>query len=127
MQTHSDQYAVRGRRQACGPSTAPVWLSAPSRSTNPCEPLRMLDREACWTQRTVKVPSIPAEAWPSTVHRYGYLPAFLNVTVSLAVLPGLMSGVCFPPILKSCRICPTFLTTKVTLPGFFSDLLESLK
>jgi hypothetical protein len=31
---------------------------------------------------------MPAAASPGTVHRYGYLPFFLKVTTSFAVLPG---------------------------------------
>jgi hypothetical protein len=55
------------------------------------------------------------------------LPFFLKVTTSLAVLPGWISGVCFPLILKSCVTWPMFLKTKVTLPGFAVDLVGSRK
>ena len=30
------------------------------------------------------MPFIPPAAWPGTVHEYAYLPAFLNVTTSVA-------------------------------------------
>src|SRR6266550_6123983 len=53
-------------------------------------------------QRTVKMPFIPEAAWPGTVHMYGNLPFFLKVTTSLVVLPGWISGVLRPLILKSC-------------------------
>ena len=57
----------------------------------------------------------------------GVLALFVNVTTSLAVVPGWISGVCFPSIRKSCWTWPTFLQTNVTLPGFAADLVESLK
>ena len=41
---------------------------------------------------TVSVPFIPAAAWPGTVHRYGYLPAFVNVTLRVSDLPGWSSS-----------------------------------
>ena len=78
-------------------------------------------------QRTVKVPFIPAAACPSTVQRYGYEPCFLNVTATLAVLPGWISPVLLPSIVKSCKTWPTFLNANVTLPGCAMDMLESLK
>jgi hypothetical protein len=52
---------------------------------------------------------------------------FLNVTTSFAVLPGWINGKRLPLILKSCEICPMFLKTNVTLPGFAIDFVESLK
>src|SRR3954452_22285095 len=70
---------------------------------------------------------MPASACPGTVQRYEDLPFFLKVTRSLAVLPGWISGVCLPAILKSCWTWPMFLKTNVTLPGFAADLVESRK
>jgi hypothetical protein len=51
----------------------------------------------------------------------------LKVTVNLVVLPGLISGVFLPLILKSWRIWPTFLKTNVTFPGLAIDFVESRK
>src|SRR4029079_18949370 len=70
---------------------------------------------------------MPASAWPGTVQRCGYLPFFLKVTISLAVLPGWSSGVCLPAMRKSCCTWPMFLKTNVTLPGCAPFLVESLK
>src|SRR4029077_4770092 len=70
---------------------------------------------------------MPASAWPGTVQRYEYLPFFLKVTISLAVLPGWSSGVCLPAMRKSCCTWPMFLKTNVTLPGFAAVLVESRK
>src|SRR5262245_5307231 len=70
---------------------------------------------------------MPAAACPGTVHKYGYTPFFLNVTTSLAVRPGWISGVFLPLISKSCRTWPMLLKTNVTVPGFPSDLLERRK
>src|SRR5437870_13507584 len=47
--------------------------------------------------------------------------------MSLAVLPGPITGVFLPLILKSCATWPAFLKTNVTLPGLAIDLVESLK
>jgi len=55
------------------------------------------------------------------------LPFFLNVTISLDVLPGPITGVFFPLILKSWATWPAFLKTNVTLRGVATDLVESLK
>src|SRR5947209_13867708 len=70
---------------------------------------------------------MPADAWPGTVHRYAYLPAFANLTFSLADFPGWMSAVFFPAILKSWARCPAFVTANTTVPGFAIELFESLK
>src|SRR5581483_4394413 len=69
----------------------------------------------------------PADAWPGTVQRYAYLPAFANLTFSVAVFPGWMSAVFFPAILKSWARCPAFFTAKTTVPGLAIELFESLK
>ena len=55
------------------------------------------------------------------------MPFFLNVTISLDVLPGPITGVFFPLILKSWATWPAFLKTNVTLRGVATDLVESLK
>src|SRR5512132_2821877 len=47
--------------------------------------------------------------------------------MSLDVLPGPITGVFFPLILKSWATWPTFLKTNVTLRGDAIDLVESLK
>src|SRR5579872_6998941 len=60
---------------------------------------------------------MPACAWPGTVHRYGYEPFLVNVTVSVALLPGWTSGLVLPSILKSCATAPTFFRWKVTVPS----------
>jgi hypothetical protein len=46
---------------------------------------------------TFSRPFIPAAAWPGTVHRYSYVPAFATVTVSLADWPGEISAGIFLP------------------------------
>ena len=77
-------------------------------------------------QRTRKLPFIPAAAWPGTVHRYGYFPAFLNVTFSVVLLPGPSSFVFLPAILKSCRMLPLFFTVKTTMAPCLTESFESL-
>jgi hypothetical protein len=58
---------------------------------------------------------------------YGYRPFFVNLTVNLAVFPGLISSVFLPSILKSWDRWPTFLNTNVTVPGRGSVFSDSLK
>src|SRR5581483_9129806 len=70
---------------------------------------------------------MPADAWPGTVQRYAYLPAFANLTFSVAVFPGWMSAVFLPAILKSWARCPAFFTVNTTVPGLAIELFESLK
>src|SRR5512133_1491079 len=48
-------------------------------------------------------------------------PFFLNTTFSDTVLPGLISGVTLPPILKLCPIFPLFVTSKMTVPTGTDD------
>jgi hypothetical protein len=55
----------------------------------------------------------------------GHLSFFLKVTTSFAVLPGWISGVVLPLILKSCNTWPTFAKLNVTLPSF--AIVEGLK
>src|SRR3954453_16909969 len=66
---------------------------------------------------TFSVPFIPAWACPETVHLKETEP-FLSVTFSVADLPGRMSFVFFPPMLKSCGILPLLETVNVTEPAF---------
>ena len=47
--------------------------------------------------------------------------------MSLAVLPGWISGVCLAVDLEVVRHGPTFLKTNVTVPGLAIDFVESLK
>ena len=72
----------------------------------------------------VKVPFMPEAAWPGTVQRYGYLPAFVNLTLSVADLPGLMSGVFLPLILKSCATWPLLSLERLAVPRG-ADRLEA--
>ena len=65
---------------------------------------------------TVSVPFIPAAAWPGSVHMNGNFPAFLKVTLSVAVLPALIDAVFLPAILKSWLIVPLFVTLNVVTP-----------
>src|SRR4029077_18416917 len=58
---------------------------------------------------------------------YPYLPFFVKLTTSFAVLPGWISGVFLPWMLKSCNTWPMFLKTNVTFPGLATDFVESLK
>src|SRR5262245_7144938 len=59
---------------------------------------------------------MPAGAWPGSVQRYGYRPAFLNVTRSVVRLPAAICAVFLPPTLKSCEILPLFTIVKTTVP-----------
>ena len=55
------------------------------------------------------------------------MPFLLKLTTSFAVVPGPISGVFLPSILKSCRTWPTFLKTNVTFPGRAIDFVERRK
>jgi uncharacterized protein len=68
---------------------------------------------------------MPAAAWPGTVHRYWNFPPFLNVTFTVAVVPGFSFLVTLPSILKSCSSAPLFVTLKVTTP-FVADFFDSV-
>ena len=50
------------------------------------------------------------------MQRNGNLPAFVKVTLSVAVLPGLINTVFLPAILKSCSTVPLFVTLNVVRP-----------
>src|SRR5581483_11954204 len=85
---------------------------------------------------TVRMPFIPAAAWPGTVQRYSYLPGFVTVTFSVAVFPGATIGVTLPaqlvPVppllleqsLKSCVSAPLFENLNVSAPCV-TELFES--
>ena len=59
---------------------------------------------------------MPADAWPGTVQRYGYVPAFRNVTFSTFDFPGESWPVVWPLILKSCGTFPLLITRNWTVP-----------
>src|SRR6266516_3562947 len=113
------------------PSPRPRQQSAePSQMAVGGKPRLVCEPYATDSQRIVKTPFMPAAAWPPvpfppTVHRYGYFPALVNVTVSLAVVLFWMSGVLLPLISKVCPPRPMFLTTNVTFPRR-ADLAESV-
>src|SRR4051812_13351042 len=65
---------------------------------------------------SVSLPFMPAAAWPGTVQREANLPFFVNLTVSLADLPGASTLVFLPAILKSWATLPLLTTVKITVP-----------
>src|SRR5581483_2264902 len=76
---------------------------------------------------TPNVPFIPSLAWPGTEHRYASLAFLVNLTVSVAVLPGARIFVRFPAITKLCPIFPRLTTWKTTVVPAGTERLESLK
>src|SRR4051812_33770722 len=58
---------------------------------------------------------MPAAAWPGTVQEYAYRP-FPSVILSRAVLPGEMTAVLWPAILKSWPSLPLLTSLKMNLP-----------
>ena len=98
--------ACRGRRsRRCGATRAPalppvrmpVSASSPSSRIDPREvkrrggrgPPRLdpLQGRLSRPSLTLSVPAMPSSAWRGTSQTYGYLPAFLKVTLKLWVLP----------------------------------------
>src|SRR5687768_2699287 len=59
---------------------------------------------------------MPAAAWPGSVQRNAYFPAFRNVARRMAVLPDVSRLVFLPTILKSWATLPLFATLNVTAP-----------
>ena len=77
----------------------------------------------------MKLPFIPAAAWPGTVQRYSYVPALRTLTVSLAEAPGEIRAVFLPvhevadglddgfeQSWKSCGRVPPLVIVKVMAP-----------
>src|SRR6266567_4759832 len=65
---------------------------------------------------TVRLPCMPAAAWPGSVQRYGYVPASVIVTVIVAVAPGRIVSLVVPAIEKSCGVFPSLISVNTTVP-----------